>query len=151
LPEFIQSKKIENILSKPHLQKYFLEKFKSVFLKKNTTTWGFGWCFAVMNNNGLCIAPNINLVSNIGFGENATHANDSASPFSNLAVSSLTSIQHPSERLLCVEADNFYTESVYRLENTFSKKLSRAKNFLISFVPKPIKIFIKKKIMKSVI
>jgi hypothetical protein len=151
LPEFVKSGKIKNVLSKPHLQRYFLKKFESIFLKKNISTWGFGWSFAVMNNDGLCIVPNINLVSNIGFGEDATHANDSSSPFSNLNTGSMYSIQHPSKKLLCVEADNFYTESVYRLENTLSKKLSRAKNFLTSFVPKPMKVFIKKKIMKSVI
>ena len=104
-----------------------------------------------MNNDGFCIVPNINLVSNIGFGENATHANDSSSPLSNLDTGCMYFIQHPSKKILCVEADNFFTESVYQLENTFINKLSRAKNFLTSFVPKHIKVFIKKKIMKSVI
>lgn len=151
LPEFIQSKKIQNILSKPHLQKYFLKKFQSIFYKKNITTWGFGWSFAVMNNDGLCVVPNINLVSNIGFGGDATHANDTSSPFSNLKTGSISSIQHPSKKKSCVEADNFYTESVYRLENTPSMRLSRFKNFLTSFVPKYIKVIVREKIIKRVI
>lgn len=36
-------------------------------------TWDYQWVYCVSMNNGLCITPNTNLISNIGFNDNATH------------------------------------------------------------------------------
>jgi hypothetical protein len=49
-------------------------------------TWDYQWGFAKMINSGLSIIPKINLVSNIGFREDATHVTDSKSPLANLAT-----------------------------------------------------------------
>jgi hypothetical protein len=38
-------------------------------------TWDFQWVFACMSHNAFSIVPNVNLVSNIGFGKNSTHTN----------------------------------------------------------------------------
>jgi hypothetical protein len=35
--------------------------------------WDYQWQFTVYSNSGLCIVPEVNLVRNIGFGEDATH------------------------------------------------------------------------------
>jgi hypothetical protein len=37
------------------------------------STWDYQWGFACIANGGLAILPQINLVSNIGFGKNASH------------------------------------------------------------------------------
>jgi len=36
-------------------------------------TWDYQWTFAKLINSGLSVTPNINLISNIGFGEDCTH------------------------------------------------------------------------------
>lgn len=36
-------------------------------------TWDYQWTFAKMLNSGLSITPNVNLISNIGFGADSTH------------------------------------------------------------------------------
>jgi hypothetical protein len=36
-------------------------------------TWDYQWAFSIWKNNGLTICPGTNLISNIGFDENATH------------------------------------------------------------------------------
>lgn len=46
-------------------------------------SWGFRWFYSVFENKGMCIIPNTNLVSNIGFGSDATHTLDEDSPCSN--------------------------------------------------------------------
>ena len=38
-----------------------------------TGTWDYQWVFACWLNSGLSIVPNVNLISNIGFGAGATH------------------------------------------------------------------------------
>ena len=36
-------------------------------------SWGYRWLFACLHTNGISIAPNVNLISNCGFGPDATH------------------------------------------------------------------------------
>ena len=44
-----------------------------VSLDDELDAWDYLWSFRVLMNGGLSISPNKNLVSNIGFGEDATH------------------------------------------------------------------------------
>lgn len=39
-------------------------------------TWDYQWMFAIWLNNGWAINPKDNVISNIGFGDNATHTTD---------------------------------------------------------------------------
>lgn len=41
--------------------------------------WDYQWQYAVMKHRGLCISPAINQISNLGFGDDATHTTDSTS------------------------------------------------------------------------
>ncbi len=60
------------------------------------TTWDYQWAFACWLNDGLAVAPSTNLVSNIGFGEGATHTALADHPFANMASGALTfPLQHP--------------------------------------------------------
>lgn len=36
-------------------------------------TWDYQWAYTLFSNRGACIVPRVNLVENIGFGEDATH------------------------------------------------------------------------------
>jgi len=47
-------------------------KFDSVY-KNQIDTWDYQWSYCIFLNNGLCVTPNTNLISNIGFNDNATH------------------------------------------------------------------------------
>ncbi|MFD2515631.1 FkbM family methyltransferase [Pontibacter locisalis] len=57
--------------------------------------WDYQWTFSIWLNKGLCVYPNVNLVSNIGFGPDATHTFDVNNKFSNLPVQELKSITSP--------------------------------------------------------
>ena len=52
--------------------------------KKRLHTWDYQWVNAVFRKNGFCIAPQYNLVSNIGYTEEGTHITDSSDYLSNL-------------------------------------------------------------------
>jgi len=59
-------------------------------------TWDYQWTFACWKNDMLSIVPQFNLISNIGFGNEATHTKLTASPFSNIPSMSLQfPLQHP--------------------------------------------------------
>ena len=69
-------------------------------------TWDFQWSFAIWNAGGTCVAPNGNLITNIGFGEGATHTKNAASPEADLPAAGLTlPLRHPPTVAVDVEAD----------------------------------------------
>jgi len=43
---------------------------------KTINSWDYIWAYAIMSEDGLCLASSANLVGNIGFGEDATHTID---------------------------------------------------------------------------
>jgi hypothetical protein len=59
-------------------------------------TWDYQWGFAKLANSGLSITPNANLISNIGFGADATHTSSGDNPFAELEIQSLDfPLSHP--------------------------------------------------------
>lgn len=59
--------------------------------------WGYQWQFAVLKNKGLVICPSVNLISNLGFGEDATHTTKENSPAALVPVGELAMpLTHPS-------------------------------------------------------
>ena len=60
-------------------------------------TWDYQWIFNIWLNNGLCVTPNLNMVSNIGFGVDATHTTDIGSRLSCMKSFELVEIKNPSQ------------------------------------------------------
>jgi hypothetical protein len=56
---------------------YRLRKFDKTFSGKHVDWWDYQWDFARYIHSGLAIVPETNLVKNIGFGEGATHTQNS--------------------------------------------------------------------------
>lgn len=80
------------ILNNEHL--YWLEIFIQT-QKGKIDTWDYQWQYSVWKSNGIAIIPNENLVTNIGFNEDATHTKES-SPFANMKVTGIgTNLIHP--------------------------------------------------------
>jgi hypothetical protein len=67
-----KSRVLEDILLDDHVAKFWTKKFQTAF-NKSIDTWDYQWMFACWMQNGLSILPDVNLISNIGFGEDATH------------------------------------------------------------------------------
>jgi hypothetical protein len=63
--------------------------------KRQINTWDYSWTFASWLNQGLSIVPRKNLVTNIGFGELATHTVDHRSQLANRAASPFPLLRHP--------------------------------------------------------
>lgn len=57
--------------------------------------WDYQWSFSIWLNRGICVYPNVNLVSNIGFGPDATHTLNTSDKFSNLPYQELKDITSP--------------------------------------------------------
>lgn len=50
----------------------WVNNFKNTFNNK-IDTWDYQWVYTCLKNDRYCIRPNVNMVKNIGFNENATH------------------------------------------------------------------------------
>ena len=70
-------------------------------------SWAYPWTASVWHCGGLTATPNVNLVSNIGFGAAATHTTSTASDLSKMAVYPLGQLSHPSEVLQDEDADRY--------------------------------------------
>lgn len=97
---------IENIFKINQQKKYWMKIFQLVYDGK-IDTWDYIWVFFCFINNGLCIMPNKNLVSNIGFSEDALHTKDEKSVFSKIKADEMTKILHPEFLTINREADYF--------------------------------------------
>lgn len=71
-PEIKENGWLFDILEDKRSVNYWTEIFDTVYNNK-LDTWDYQWLFTLWIHNGLCILPNVNLISNIGFGIQATH------------------------------------------------------------------------------
>ncbi|MBS1526517.1 MAG: nucleotide-diphospho-sugar transferase [Bacteroidetes bacterium] len=73
-PEVIGKKYLKGYYSSWVEGLYRLNKISKTYNNPNAPHWwDYQWAFAININSGLAITPNVNLIKNIGFGENATH------------------------------------------------------------------------------
>ncbi len=88
LDDFKNLKLIEGLSSSCLVRQQWLHSFNSVELNK-VNTWDFQWYYCVWSNGGLAVLPKVNLVSNIGFGQDSTHTSESNHLLSNMRVVSM--------------------------------------------------------------
>lgn len=77
-------------------------------------TWDFPWTYAMWHQNALAVLPETNLVTNLGFGESATHTTDPLSKLANLPVGKLGPLTHPREIAPNRVADRHTWETIFQ-------------------------------------
>mgnify|MGYP001267844952 CR=1 FL=1 len=77
------------------ISRSFFNKIKKRMENNEIDTWDYQWIFTIWQNNALCVTPNYNLVSNIGFSEDATHTININDSRSNNRKVEIESIIHP--------------------------------------------------------
>ena len=93
----------------------------------NIDTWDFPWAYAVWSNNGMSILPERNLVTNIGFGESATHTTDPESKLAGIPASDVGRLFHPIDIKINLEADRYTWNSIFLPGISSSKPTWRRK------------------------
>ena len=75
--------------------RYWSDIFDATHAEQNTS-WAYRWTFACWMNAGLTVLPNVNLVSNVGFGSEATHTVAPHSPIAGMPVAPMPMpLEHP--------------------------------------------------------
>lgn len=109
--------------------------------KGEVDVWSYQWLYACWTQGGLSIVPESNLVSNLGFGGEATHTLEGNSPLAGLPVRDMWEIRHPEAVVRDHEADQYMFEQV--LGGEYLKQRYRWKR-LAGRPPRLMKAFLKK-------
>jgi hypothetical protein len=129
-PELRSTSWLRDILGHPSAVEYWQKIFDKAYAARgNVDYWDYQWTFMCWAQNGLCVFPNTNVISNIGLGEDATHTKK-ATFVSNLPLSQIKfPLEHPPYVVQDREIDDFlarqYIEHRVVKQTSFSRKLSR--------------------------
>jgi hypothetical protein len=109
------------------------EEFARTF-EGRIDTWDFQFFYSCVINQGIGIIPEVNMVSNIGFGEGASHTADSSSKSANIpAVDIFFPLKHPDFIMRNLLAD-LYDERKYILP--FHRRIVRLIKRLVTNMKK---------------
>jgi ADP-heptose:LPS heptosyltransferase len=115
---FVRDEKIYEYFPNEKLAMHWLDHFKSMYYHK-IDTWDHQWSYAVLNNHGVSVIPNTNLISNIGFREDATHTSSSNSVYAYAKTYPIARpLVHPQTIEVNKEADFYFFKEVDHLPLT---------------------------------
>jgi hypothetical protein len=97
------------MLPDPVERRYWARIFDRVS-RGEIDSWAYPWTACVWYHGGLTATPNVNLVTNIGFGPDATHTKSTKNPYGT-AVAPLGSLTYSAEVARDVAADQFTFDS----------------------------------------
>lgn len=112
-PALNASKALSSIFEDALEQEYWEVIWQRTYEKLQPITWwDYQWFFACISNGGLTALPNRNLVSNVGFGKDATHTTIAANP--TVADKGLGELIHPQFILRDAAADQYTYDYHFR-------------------------------------
>lgn len=89
------------------VERIYWERIFDKIYSGQIDSWAYPWAASVWYNKFLTATPNVNLVSNIGFGDGATHTTSKDDKNSNIKSSSLKILNHPKFVSKDFEADRW--------------------------------------------
>ena len=111
-PEWSNSKAWFDHMPDKVERRYWQNNFELV-QKEQIDTWDYPWTASIWYKNGLTATPNVNLVSNIGFGKDATHTNFENDKNANLPTKEIGKIIHPLKIKQDTEADRYNFDNFF--------------------------------------
>ena len=114
-------------------QEYWMKVFEMTKGGK-IDTWDFQFMFSQWKLSGLTITPNANLVSNIGYDNDATHtAWGENNPNLNRQVYSIYPLSHPEKLDRDLKADEYYFTKYIKPPNRLWEKIDRNMKKILKF------------------
>jgi hypothetical protein len=108
-------------------------------------TWDTQWNYSIYKSSGFAITPVLNLVSNIGFDDEATHTNEYTVGIADLSINTIDAIVHPQKIAVSKPADRHTYKKHYELKITLFNKLKFKIGKVLPFVKTAyLRLFLKK-------
>ena len=105
-PEWSQSADWREKTLDPVERRYWGKIFQRVRAGQ-IDSWAYSWTASVWFHGGLTATPNVNLVSNIGFGSDSTHTASADSPLAGMATGQLGELTQPDQVVQDIAADRY--------------------------------------------
>jgi len=107
---------LKNILQDDVSVQYNKTIFQEVYEDK-INSWAYRWFYSMLRKDGLSIVPSKNLVTNIGFGTEATNARSNSHRTANIIAEEIEfPLKHPPITERDLEADMFATKILHRFK-----------------------------------
>ncbi len=87
-PEIRDNRTLFGIFDAPCEVRFWTKQCQLVYEGK-IDTWDYQWNLANLLNHGITVTPNVNLISNIGFANYASHTHDAADKHANMATEAM--------------------------------------------------------------
>ncbi len=121
-PEIKKDKSLSVVLGEKAII-YWTSIFDRVY-HSQIETWDYQWIFACWAHNGLCIVPHVNLITNIGFGIDATFTNDPDNILANVPLAKMEfPVKHPPCYIPDVNEEKIFQKVAF--EVTFAERIRR--------------------------
>lgn len=135
LRPLLDSGLLKTIFSDPLEQRYWSRLWQRLHTEGKPDSWAYRWAFTCFANGGLTALPNRNLVTNVGFGEGATHTTGRADGVATTRTGAgLQKVKSPTFALRDTDADRYSFHHVFggnRLR--FPRSLLSFPRFVASF------------------
>ena len=149
-------KKIDNIYKDAYMRMYwkdivYMMKHPEVQKERKIDSWSYTWTISIIQDDGICIDPNINLVSNIGWGIDSVHCKYKDHYLGNTETYNIDTINHPKvietntdiDEYVCYyrfslkNADEYitYLEDIKNNFDKSSKKIKEIINKICWYIP----------------
>jgi len=116
-PEIRNERKLAEIFDQPKAVASWTRIFNLMYENKGPDTWDYQWLYTNLRNNSLIIVPSVNLISNLGFGEGATHTTVEDARFMLRGAQMEFPLRHPSSFIPSSSLDR------RRVQDMFSQPL----------------------------
>ncbi len=116
-PELKRNKLLYQIVPDNKSAKYWEILFDEVYNGKISTSWDYQWYYSSWKNKNLAIIPSVNLISNIGFGQEATHTKNPNHIRANIPLEDIQfPLIHPPRIQSDVKADMIEAKKIFRFK-----------------------------------
>lgn len=103
------------------------DRVRSTLGERHHDVWDYQWQFAVLRSGGLCVCPSVNLISNLGFGEDATHTVKANAPVAQAPIGRLSfPLTHPAAISDSPAINRIYADQMLGDAKRYRKKLYKA-------------------------
>ncbi len=112
-PSIRNHRYLKDLLHNEEMVAYWSRVFETAY-REEIDSWAYTWTFSCWIRNGLTVLPNVNLVSNLGFGMEATHTKLGGKMANMPSVEMAFPLEHPPFVIRDHEADQRTHRICYR-------------------------------------
>ena len=94
-PAYKANKSLKQIFDRKKDIFYWDKIFDDIYSDRLNSSWAYIWTFSIFQKSGVCVTPNYNMISNLGFGKEATHSKVYDKNLANRNFENLGNISHP--------------------------------------------------------